>query len=102
MPGDPPSNTSDDGIMPPPSILSNSFMPVVILGVPEIEILSSSRTSEENSVSRRLEDSGFITVDSSTKEFHSLQSGHLPSHFCELCPQFRQTKTAFAFCFFMA
>jgi hypothetical protein len=45
-----------------------------------------------------METAGSISlISSSTNLFHSLQEGHLPSHFSDWCPQFWQKNWVFAF-----
>src|SRR4029079_10993634 len=95
MPGSPPISTSVPGTMPPPSTRSNSVTPegtrtssCASISVNAMAAHSRSRKSLWPPALR-----GF----SSTREFHSPHSGHLPSHLPDLCPQLWQTNNVSAF-----
>ena len=97
IPGSPPISTSEPGTMPPPSTRSNSSMP------------DGTRDSSPESMAskgfgldgaggsvvgsgRPLPGGGATSCRSSTKLFHSPQSGQRPSHFELSKPQAWQAK----------
>src|SRR5512143_2267452 len=98
MPGSPPISTIEPGTMPPPSTRSNSPMPEDTRCSSEPSIASQGLGEEGGSGSvcasgRPLPGGGASSWRSSTKLFHSPQSGQRPSHFELPKPQAWQTKT---------
>src|SRR5687767_10473991 len=99
MPGSPPIRTSVPGTIPPPSTRSNSVTPEEILtsscdSISEYAIAVTSRSFKELRAAPLV-----LRERSSTSEFHSPHSGHLPSHLPDLCPQFWHTKIVSEFFF---
>src|SRR5215213_6168166 len=94
MPGSPPIRTSVPGTMPPPSTRSNSVTPegMRTSSCGSISVKGTAETSRSLKLLRP--PARRVGCDfSSTREFHSPHSGHLPSHLPVECPQFWQTKT---------
>ena len=90
IPGSPPRRVMEPGTIPPPSTVFSSLIFVTILS--EVSVLISLRFV----ISLRLSPviravSFFLSVISSTKLFHSLHSGHFPSHLGDTWPQLWQT-----------
>ena len=102
MPGSPPIRTSDPGTMPPPSTRSNSSMPELTRDSSPVSTASKGFGLEgpEGRISgsgRPLPGGGATSCRSSTKLFHSPQSGQRPSHFELSKPQAWQAKTVRTF-----
>src|SRR6185369_1476453 len=96
MPGSPPISTSVPGTMPPPRTRSNSVTPDGRRrsSCGSISVNATALTSRSlNPLLPRRDGCVF----SSTNEFHSPHSGHLPSHLPERCPQLWQANNVSAF-----
>jgi hypothetical protein len=96
IPGSPPMSTIEPGTMPPPSTRSNSPMPD---GTRAASLTSTAShgtapaPGSSASVAWRALPPEATSWRSSTKLFHSPQSGQRPSHFELSNPQAWQTKT---------
>src|SRR5665213_1479041 len=100
MPGSPAIKTILPKTIPPPSTRLSSLSSVIILFSSPLvtsckEIVFTPPLNPENSFHS---DSCFsfpFTITSSTKVFHSLHDGHLPTHFVLSCPQLLQKNAVF-------
>jgi len=94
MPGSPPIRVTDPVTNPPPSTRSSSWSPVAIRFSVEDTMVPTGLGVLERWVAELVFQEGtFVVVlstTSSTNVFHSLQEGHLPSHFADSYPQFWQ------------
>ena len=86
IPGSPPSKIAERFVAPPPRTLSNSSIPVENLTL--FSVFTDSRETgfffSTCSVPRPAGVTAFLSMMISSRVFHSLHSGHLPSHFgCE-------------------
>src|SRR5712692_4785744 len=101
MPGSPPIRTIEPGTMPPPSTRSNSPMPEGMRGVSDASTTSYGLGRPPASLSsdgaRPLLAAVGTSCRSSTKLFHSPQSGHRPSHLLLSNPHAWQPKTVLNF-----
>src|SRR5258708_34786633 len=101
MPGSPPMRTMEPGTMPPPSTRSNSPMPDGMRGVSEASTtsygLGRPPASLRSDGARPLLAAVGTSCRSSTKLFHSPQSGHRPSHLLLSNPHAWQPKTVLNF-----
>src|SRR5215217_9375783 len=88
IPGSPPIKTSVPGTMPPPRTRSNSVTPEG-MRTSSCDSISVNAMAEMSRCEKPVRRAG--CAFSSTSEFHSPHSGHLPNHFPDLCPQFWQT-----------
>src|SRR4030042_1669939 len=80
MPGSPPTSTTEPVTTPPPRTLSSSRIPVEVLcPYPALIALRSCGSDLRNCAGRESRE-GTVSFLSSTRVFHSPQSGHLPSH----------------------
>src|SRR6185503_19464072 len=96
MPGSPPMSTSVPGTIPPPSTRSNSVTPdgMRTSSCDSISVNATAVTSRSLKPFRPAVLRAGCAF-SSTSEFHSPHSGHLPSHLPDVYPQAWQTNDVF-------
>src|SRR3972149_1362913 len=86
MPGSPPTRITEPVTTPPPRTLSSSLIPVEVLcSYPAFIELRSCGSDLRNCTGRESRE-GTDSFLSSTRVFHSPQSGHLPSHLVLVYP----------------
>src|SRR6185503_9330949 len=96
MPGSPPMSTSVPGTIPPPRTRSNSVTPDG-MRTSSCDSISVNATAVTSRSLKPFRPAVFRAgcAFSSTSEFHSPHSGHLPSHLPDVYPQPWQTNDVF-------